>query len=84
MFTTIDSTDLLAVTGGGNMPLGGDVKQNINTNWGGAQTNIGTQIINQAPVAPPPATTRFEYLRQHPEARFAPPPYKPRPVGGWR
>lgn len=53
-------------------PLSGDVTQQINTNWG------GTQIIN--PPAPPTPTTRFEYLRQHPEARFGPPPYKPMPV----
>jgi hypothetical protein len=64
---TIDLSLLATVTGaGGFAPLSGDVKQQINTNWGGSQTNIGTQIIH----APPPvAATRTEYLRQHPEAR---------------
>jgi hypothetical protein len=74
---TLSSEHLQHVTGGaggGNAPLGGDVHQNINTNWG------GTQIINQAPVVPPPPTTRTEYLRQNPAARFGPPPYKPRPI----
>ena len=50
---TIDLSLLATVTGaGGVAPLSGDVKQHINTNWGGTQTNIGTQIINQAPRAP--------------------------------
>lgn len=75
---TLSTSELSTVTGGaGGMPLSGDVRQNINTNWGGSQTNIGTQIIN--PPAPVP-TTRFEYLRQNPAARFGPPPYKPMPI----
>jgi hypothetical protein len=72
---TLSSDDLTRTCGGAGdvrAPLGGDVNQQINTNWG------GTQIIN--PPAPPPATTRFEYLRQNPAARFGPPPYTPRPV----
>lgn len=77
---TLTILELSTVTGAGQLPLSGDVRQNINTNWGGEQTNINTQVINQAPAAPKPATTRFEYLRQHPEARWAPPPYTPRPV----
>lgn len=57
------------------MPLSGDVTQQINTNWG------GTQIINPPPPpAPKPSGLRIDYLRQHPEARWAPPPYTPRPV----
>jgi hypothetical protein len=75
---TISLLDLARISGGGNAPLGGDVRQDINTNWGGTQTNIGTQIVNP-PLAPPP-TTRFEYLRQNPGARFGPPPYVNRPV----
>jgi hypothetical protein len=79
--TALTSADLSLVTGGaGGAPLSGDVRQNIQTNWGGSQTNIGTQVINPAPVAPPPPTTRFEYLRQNPAARFGPPPYKPMPI----
>jgi hypothetical protein len=76
--TVLSSSDLARTTGGGNAPLGGNVRQNINTNWGGSQTNINTQIVN--PPAPPPPTTRFEYLRQNPAARFGPPPYVNRPV----
>jgi hypothetical protein len=53
-------------------PLSGDVDQQINTNWG------GTQIINP-PDQPEPAT-RTDYLRKHPEARWGPPPYKPKPI----
>ncbi len=77
----LSSRDLASVTGGGaGLPLSGDVRQNINTNWGGSQTNINTQIVN-APQAPAPVPqTRFEYLRLHPEARWAPPPYTPRPI----
>jgi hypothetical protein len=48
------------------------VDQQINTNWG------GTQIINP-PDQPEPAT-RTDYLRKHPEARWGPPPYKPKPI----
>lgn len=71
---TLSSDDLLRATGGGDVrgPLSGDVRQQINTNWG------GTQIINPAP--PPTPTTRIDYLRQHPEARWGPPPYKPMPI----
>jgi hypothetical protein len=75
---SLSTRDLERATGGGNAPLGGDVRQNINTNWGGNQTNINTQIVN--PLPPPPPTTRFEYLRQNPAARFGPPPYVNRPV----
>lgn len=75
---TLSADELSSVTGGaGGAPLSGDVEQTIQTNWGGSQTNIGTQIIN--PPAPT-ATTRFEYLRQNPAARFGPPPYKPMPI----
>jgi hypothetical protein len=75
---TISSDALVTVTGGaGGAPLSGDVKQNINTNWGGSQTNINTQIINQ-PLQQP--TTRIDFLRQNPSARFGPPPYKPMPI----
>ncbi|HEU0033081.1 MAG TPA: hypothetical protein VFQ53_20755 [Kofleriaceae bacterium] len=64
--------DLERVCGGaGGMPLSGDVTQQINTNWG------GTQIINPAP--PPVSPYRFEQLRQNPQLRFGPPPYKPMP-----
>ena len=78
-FLVLDNNQLERTLGGnGNMPLGGNVRQNINTNWGGSQTNIGTQIVN--PPAPRPPTTRFEYLRQNPAARFGPPPYVNRPV----
>lgn len=79
MFTSVPDAVLVTATGGGNAPLGGDVRQNINTNWGGEQTNINTQIVNPAPVAPEVPTTRTEYLRQNPTARFGPPPYKPLP-----
>jgi hypothetical protein len=75
---TLTANDLERVAGGGNAPLGGNVRQNINTNWGGTQTNINTQIVN--PLPPPQPTTRFEYLRQNPGARFGPPPYVNRPV----
>jgi len=71
-FQTLTSVDLSTVTGGGNMPLGGNVTQQINTNWG------GTQVIN--PPAPPPSPLRFEQLRQNPQLRFGPPPYKPMPI----
>ncbi len=81
----LTSDQLLAITGGaGNAPLGGNVTQDINTNWGGTQTNIenqttiGTQIVNPAPAPAP--YNRFEYLRQHPEARYGAPPYKPTPI----
>ena len=73
---TIDLALLVTVTGGaGGLPFSGDNKQNINTNWGGSQTNIGTQIIHNH-LPPPIATTRTEYLRQHPEARN----YTQRPI----
>jgi hypothetical protein len=60
---------LATVTGGGSLraPLSGDVKQDINTNWGGSQTNIGTQVINEAPKQP---TTITEYMRTNPAARL--------------
>jgi hypothetical protein len=77
------STEELARVSGGNQrnaPLSGDVNQDINTNWGGTQTNIDTQIVNPAPADRPKPTTRIDYLRQNPEARWGPPPYKPRPV----
>jgi hypothetical protein len=77
---SVTSDQLAHVTGGGNAPLGGNVRQNINTNWGGSQTNINTQVVNPAPVVPPPPTTRIEYLHQNPAARFGPPPYKPMPI----
>ncbi|HTL36258.1 MAG TPA: hypothetical protein VL326_24165 [Kofleriaceae bacterium] len=65
---TIDLALLATVTGaGGASPFSGDVRQDINTNWGGSQTNIKTQIINQPPHAP---TTVTEYWRQHPELRM--------------
>ena len=68
MTNTILTLDELAtVTGGGNLPFGGNVRQNVNTNWGGSQTNIATQVINQAPKAP---TTITEYLRTNPAARL--------------
>jgi hypothetical protein len=67
---TIDLLLLATVTGGaGGLPFSGDNKQNINTNWGGSQTNIGTQIIH----APP---TKTEWLRQHPNERV----YNQRPL----
>jgi hypothetical protein len=69
MTNTILTLDQLAtVTGGGNAPLGGNVRQNVNTNWGGTQTNINTQVIN--PPAHLPATTITEYLRTNPAARL--------------
>ncbi|HWM87763.1 MAG TPA: hypothetical protein VNO33_18040 [Kofleriaceae bacterium] len=70
----LSHADLERASGGGdvNAPLSGDVQQQINTNWG------GTQIVN--PPAAKKPTTRTEYLRQNPEARFGPPPYKPKPV----
>jgi hypothetical protein len=72
--SSIERTQLADVVGGQavNLPLSGDVSQNINTNWGGTQ-NI---TINQAPAAVKPSGLRFEYLQQHPEARFGSPPYK--------
>lgn len=75
---TIDLQDLATVTGGAGTfkaPLSGDVNQQIITNsWGGT-----INIQNPTPAAPKP-TTRFEMLRQNPELRFAPPPYKPMPI----
>lgn len=69
----ISLDNLSNVTGGaGGMPLSGDVKQQINTNWG------GTQIIN--PPIERPSPLRFEQLRQNPLLRHAPPPYTPRPI----
>jgi hypothetical protein len=71
----IDAVDLDRVTGGaggGNMPLGGNVTQQINTNWG------GTQVIN--PPAERPSPLRFEQLRQDPRLRFGPPPFVNRPI----
>jgi len=65
---TISLDQLASVTGGGNAPLGGNVHQNINTNWGGSQTNIATQIIN--PPAPPPTSSLVEYIRTNPAARL--------------
>ena len=66
---TIDLDLLATVTGAGNGAFSGDLhqRQDVNTNWGGTQTNIGTQIINQAPKVP---TTVTEYRRQHPELRM--------------
>ena len=66
---TLTLAQLSTVTGGGSVraPLSGDVKQDINTNWGGSQTNIGTQIINEAPKQP---TTLTEYIRTNPAARL--------------
>jgi len=66
---TIDLALLANVTGAGSGMFSGDLhqRQDVNTNWGGNQTNIGTQIINQAPKAP---TTVTEYWRQHPELRM--------------
>jgi hypothetical protein len=73
--TTIDNQDLATVTGGaGGAPLSGDVNQQIITNWG------GTQHIHQPPTQQPQSPLRFEYLRQNPAARWAPPPYKPMPI----
>jgi hypothetical protein len=71
---TLSAIDLDRTCGGSDLhaPLSGDVTQQINTNWG------GTQIINPPPQATP--SLRFEYLRQHPEARFAAPPHKPMPI----
>ena len=70
-----DITELLAcVTGGaGRAPLSGNVTQDINTNWGGTQTNIGTQIIQQAPQRP---GSMIEWRKQNPHLM----PYKPRPI----
>jgi hypothetical protein len=67
---TIDLSLLATVSGGGSGMFSGDLhqRQDVNTNWGGTQTNIGTQIIHNH-LPPPVATTRTEYLRQHPEAR---------------
>ncbi len=68
MTNTILTLDELAtVTGGASAPFGGNVRQNINTNWGGTQTNIATQIINPPPHAP---TTITEYMRTNPAARL--------------
>jgi hypothetical protein len=73
---TIEIHELTHVIGGaGGAPLSGDVNQQIITNWG------GTQHIHQPPApAAPPSPLRFEYLRQNPAARWAPPPYKPMPI----
>jgi len=65
--TTINIAELALVTGGGNMPLGGNVNQQINTNWG------GTQVIN--PAAPQPKTV-LEFWKLHPELRIG----SPRPI----
>jgi hypothetical protein len=65
---TIAIEDLANVTGAGNLPLGGNVTQQINTNWG------GTQVINPSPLKPP--TTVLDYWRQHPELRIG----SPRPI----
>ena len=69
---TISIEALAHVTGGGNAPLGGDVNQQINTNWG------GTQIINPPRLEISPY--RFEQLRQNPSLRSGPPPWKPMPI----
>ncbi len=80
---TLDHHDLARATGGGGtMPLSGDVRQNINTNWGGEQTNINTQIINQAPAPRPMDNTVVGYLRTHPEARLQQMQQR-RAVGRW-
>jgi hypothetical protein len=68
MLKTINLQDLAVVTGGGNLPFGGNVNQQINTNWG------GTQVINP-PIKPP--TTVLEYWKLHPELRMG----SPRPIG---
>ncbi len=67
--TILTIEQLSTVTGGQSVraPLSGDVNQDINTNWGGNQTNIGTQIINQPPKQP---TSITEYLRTNPAARL--------------
>jgi hypothetical protein len=66
--TTISLEQLATVTGGrGGGPLSGDNNQNIQTNWGGNQTNIGTQVINQAPKQP---TSVVDFMRQNPGARL--------------
>lgn len=71
MKTTILPLDLLAtVTGGaGKTPFSGDNNQTIRpqTNWGGTQTNIENQIINQAPKQP---TSVVDFMRQNPAARL--------------
>jgi hypothetical protein len=67
-FTAISTVDLSRATGGGNMPLGGNVTQQINTNWG------GTQIINPPPRPP---TSVVEARRQNP---WLGPPPKPMPI----
>ncbi len=65
---TLSLSNLETVTGGGaKLPLSGDVLQHINTNWGGTQTNIAQQVINQAPKV---ANTITEFLRTNPEARL--------------
>ena len=78
---TIDLDILATVIGGAGgtfkAPLSGDVNQ-INNGWGGT-VNSTVNVYNQAP-APKPPTTRIEYLRQHPEARWGPPPFKPMPL----
>jgi hypothetical protein len=66
---TITNKLLSTVTGGATVkgPLSGDNNQNIQTNWGGTQTNIGTQIINE-----PPKTTNsvVDFMRNNPAARI--------------
>jgi hypothetical protein len=69
---TIALSDLDRVTGGGNAPLGGNVSQQINTNWG------GTQVIH--PPIERPSPLRIDQLRQNPTLRHGPPPYKPMPI----
>ena len=72
---TIDLHALDTVTGGAGIgPLSGDVNQQIITNWG------GTQHIHPPAQPQPQSPLRFEYLRQNPAARWAPPPYKPMPI----
>jgi hypothetical protein len=70
-----DITELLVLVTGGQtaLPLSGNVTQDINTNWGGTQTNIGTQIINPAPQRP---SSMIEWRKQNPHLM----PYKPRPI----
>jgi hypothetical protein len=68
--SSISLDQLSNVCGGGDAPLSGDVTQDINTNWGGSQTNthIDTQIINPAP--PKPSSSIVDYLRNNPAARL--------------
>ena len=83
MLKTIETDLLDSVTGAGGLsPLSGDVKQSINTNWGGSQTNIANQVIHNhlPPLAP---TTVTEYMRQHPEARLQASRNRPIKHGWW-